>query len=98
MPESTLIGERVTRDVLKTITVPPATDTWKPIPHYDLLQAIDRQLAVRDIRIVKEEFALAHDNLRLFGVLELQVPGINGDHDYAFAMGVRTANDRSFAT
>ncbi len=93
-------GELVTRELLKTIPVPPATDTWKPIPHYDLVQAIDRQLAVRDIRIVKEEFALAHDNLRLFGVLELLVPGLNGGsgQDYAFAMGVRTANDRSFAT
>ena len=93
-------GDVVTREVLKTIPVPPATDTWKPIAHYDLVQALDRQLAVRDIRIVKEEFALAHDGLRLFGVLELVVPGTNGGSgvDYGFAMGIRTANDRSFAT
>jgi hypothetical protein len=90
----------VTREQLRFIAPPPATSTWKPIAHYDLVQAIDRQLAVRDIRIVKEEFALAHDGLRLFGILELLVPGTNGGSgtDYAFAMGVRTANDRSFAT
>lgn len=93
-------GELVTREVLKTIVAPPPTDTWKPIAHYDLVNAIDRQLAVRDIKVVKEEYALAHDGLRLFGVLELVVPGTNGGSgkDYHFAMGVRTANDRSFAT
>src|SRR5260370_31751126 len=93
-------GDVVTREVLRTIPVPAATDTWKPIAHFDLVQALDRQLAVRDIRITKEEFALAHDGLRLFGILELVVPGTNGcsGQDYAFAMGIRTANDRSFAT
>ena len=93
-------SQLLTRSDLKDIAPPPPTATWKPIAHYDLVQALDRQLAVRDIRIVKEEFALAHDGLRLFGVLELQVPGSNGTSgvDYNFAMGLRTANDRSFAT
>lgn len=93
-------SDLVTRADLKMIPAPPATSTWKPIAHYDLVQALDRQLAVRDIRIVKEEFALAHEGLRLFGVLELTVPGTNGGsgHEYNFAMGIRTANDRSFAT
>jgi hypothetical protein len=93
-------GDLVTRNDLKEIAPPPPTATWKPIAHYDLVQALDRQLAVRDIRIVKEEFALAHEGLRLFGVLELEVPGTNGGsgHDYSFAMGIRTANDRAFAT
>jgi hypothetical protein len=90
----------VTRDELPLIPTPPATATWKPIAHYDLIQALDRQLAVRDIRVVKEEFALTHHGLRLFGVLELAVTGMNGGsgEDYNFTMGIRTANDRSFAT
>jgi hypothetical protein len=93
-------SDRVTRDDLKAIAAPPSTPTWKPIAHYDLIQALDRQLLVRDIQIVKEEFALAHGGLRLFGVLDLEVPGTNGGsgRDYHFAMGIRTANDRSFAT
>jgi len=49
---------------------------------------------------VKESFALSRNGLRLFGVLDLTVPGTNGGsgRDYNFAMGIRTANDRSFAT
>jgi hypothetical protein len=93
-------SQLVTRTELSTVAVPPPTATWRPVAHYDLVQALDRQLAVRDIRIVKEEFALGHEGLRLFGVLELEVPGTNGSsgRDYHFAMGIRTANDRSFAT
>lgn len=87
----------VTRAELKAIPPPASTATWKPIAHYDLIQAIDRQLAVRDIRIVKEQFAVQREGLRLFGVLELAVPGPDPSADYRFAMGVRTANDRSEA-
>src|SRR5229473_993323 len=91
------VNDIITRAALKHIPAPPPTATWRPIAHYDLVQALDRQLAVRDIRIVKEELALAHEGLRLFGVLELEVPGTNGGsgRDYHFAMGIRTANDRS---
>ncbi len=81
----------VTRAQLQSLAPPPATATWKPIAHYDLIEAIGRQLAVRDIRIVKEEFALAHDDLRLFGVLELEVPGVIATHDYRTWPGPITA-------
>jgi hypothetical protein len=93
-------SQLVTRIQLFSVAAPAPTATWRPIAHYDLVQALDRQLAVRDIRIVKEEFTLAREGLRLFGVLELEIPSTNGGsgRDYHFAMGIRTANDRSFAT
>ena len=87
----------VSREHLKSLAPPAATATWKPIAHYDLVLAIDRQLAVRDIRIVGEQFAVQREGLRLFGVLELEVPGPTPSEHYRFAMGVRTANDRSEA-
>ena len=90
-------SQLVTRTDLMTMPAPAATLTWKPIAHYDLVQAIDRQLAVRDIRIVGEQFAVQRGGLRLFGVLELEVPGSAPSEEYRFALGVRTANDRSEA-
>ncbi len=90
-------SELVTREQLKFIAPPPATTTWKPVAHYDLVHAIDRQLAVRDVRIVKEQFALQREGLRLFGVLELDIDGVTPSEQYRFAMGIRTANDRSEA-
>lgn len=87
----------VTREQLKHFAPPPATPTWKPIAHYDLVDAIDRQLAVRDVKVVRDQFAVQREGLRLFGVLELEVPGPTPSEQYRFALGLRTANDRSEA-
>jgi len=87
-------SQLVTREDLLTIPPPPATSTWKPIAHGDLIQAIDRQLMVRGLRITKEQFAIQRDGARLFGVLELT---LDDAAEYCAALGIRTANDRSMA-
>ena len=84
----------VTRSELMTIPPPPGTPTWKPIAHADLIQAIDRQLAVRGIEIRKEQFAIQRQGTRLFAVLDL---AIETNEESCAAMGIRTANDRSMA-
>ena len=77
---------------LKLLETPPATDTWTPIPHYDLVVALEGQLRARGISIVKEQFAV--QKAKLFGVI---------DTDYQIteeggaAIGIRTANDKSLA-
>jgi hypothetical protein len=88
--QSTLIS----REQLMTIPPPPATSTWRPIAHGDLVSAIDRQLLVRGISIRKETFAVQRDGARLFAVLDLAV---ESSEEGCAAMGIRTANDRSMA-
>jgi len=87
-------SQLVTRSELMTIPPPPGTPTWKPIAHADLIQAIDRQLAVRGIEIRKEQFAIQRQGTRLFAVLDL---AIETNEESCAAMGIRTANDRSMA-
>jgi hypothetical protein len=84
----------VSREQLIAIPPPPATPTWRPIAHGDLVSAIDRQLLVRGITIAKETFAIQRDGARLFGVLDLS---IESSGECCAAMGIRTANDRSMA-
>ena len=84
----------VSREQLMTIPPPPATTTWRPIAHGDLVSAIDRQLLVRGITIRKETFAIQRDGARLFAVLDLS---IESSEESCAAMGIRTANDRSMA-
>ena len=84
----------VSREQLMTIPPPPATSTWRPIAHGDLVSAIDRQLLVRGITIRKETFAVQRDGARLFAVLDLS---IESSEESCAAMGIRTANDRSMA-
>lgn len=87
----------VTREQLKSLAPPPATATWRPIAHYDLVQTIDRQLAVREITIAREQFALQRDGQRLFGILELMVPDLVSGQEFRFALGIRNSNDKSEA-
>jgi hypothetical protein len=84
----------VTRSELKTIPPPPATETWKPVAHYDLIEAIDRQLRVRDVEIRAEHFAVQRDGARFFGVLDL---GLGERPDTCAAMGVRNSTDKSLS-
>jgi Domain of unknown function (DUF932) len=80
------------REGLKTLDTPPATESWTPIPHYDLVQALDGQLKARGITIVKEAFAV--QKAKLFGVIDTdwQVTEEGGA-----AIGLRTSNDKSLA-
>jgi hypothetical protein len=87
-------SQLVTRADLLTIPPPPATPTWKPIAHADLIQALDRQLLVRGITIQKEQFALQRQGARLFAVLDL---AYEETEEFCAALGIRTANDRSMA-
>ena len=84
----------VTRQELLQIPPPQPTATWKPIAHGDLVQAIDRQLLVRGIRIREERFAIQREGARLFAVLDL---ALEETEEFCAAMGIRTANDRSMA-
>ena len=80
------------REGLQALETPPPTDSWTPIPHYELVQALDGQLRARGINIVKESFAI--QKAKLFGVIDTdyQVAEEGGA-----AIGIRTSNDKSLA-
>src|SRR2546430_13532971 len=61
-------AEYIDREGLKALETPPATDTWTPIPHYELVTALEGQLRARGISIVKEQFAI--QKAKLFGVID----------------------------
>src|SRR4029453_14861576 len=85
-------ADYIDREGLKALVTPPATDTWTPIPHYDLVLALEGQLKARGISIVKEQFAV--QAAKLFGAIDTdyQVTEEGGA-----AIGIRTANDKSLA-
>jgi hypothetical protein len=85
---------RVTRAELADIDAPPATATWKPIPHATLVGAIHEELAHRHITVAKEEYAVQRRNHRLFGVMVLNY--LQTD-EFAAALAFRHANDMSEA-
>ena len=84
----------VTRAQLLAVSAPEPTGTFKPIPHFELVDVLDRVLNQSNIHIRSEQFALRRDGAVLFGVLELAY-GENSDG--VAALGLRTANNKSMS-
>jgi hypothetical protein len=84
-------ASKITRAQLAEIPEPQGTDTFKPIAHLALVTALLETLAFRHINIVKDEYAVSEDGMKLFGVLELE----NTFDGCRFALGLRNSNDKS---
>jgi hypothetical protein len=84
-------AEKITRGQLAEILPPEGTDTHKPIAHHALVSSLLETLAFRHINVVKDEYAVTPDGMRLFGVLELE----STFDGCRFALAVRNANDKS---
>jgi hypothetical protein len=84
-------ASKVKRGDLSLVPTPPATDTFKPIAHAALIDELERSLSFRHIQIVRDEYAVSPDGMKLFGLLELnaEFEGVR------FAIGLRNANDKS---
>ena len=98
---STLIahcgGTYRTRYELATIPTPAGTDTWKPVPHYDLVGSLVDDLGRRGITVAREQYAtVGRDGARLFGVMDLRINGLD-TADLSTSLGLRGANDRVMA-
>ena len=82
---------KMTRDQLVTILPPERTDTHKPIAHITLVESLLESLSFRHINVVKDEYAVSADGMKLFGVLDLETVG----DGFRFSLGLRNANDKS---
>jgi len=92
---STLIGYQgrtIPRETLALVPTPPSTETHRPIPHHEVVQALIETLGFRHIGVVQDEYAVSPDGMKMFGVLDLEtlmVPGCR------FAIGIRNSHDKS---
>lgn len=93
MSESMLLSQtgKIARQDLRVVPVPEGTRTHQPIPHHELVDALIETLAFRQISVIRDEYAVSKDGMKLFGVLDLE-SGMNGCH---YSIGVRNANDKS---
>ncbi len=82
---------KIGRPELKYISVPEATSTHQPISHYRIIEALLETLSFRHIQVIREEYAVSPDGMKMFGILDLEygMTGVN------FSIGIRNANDKS---
>ena len=94
--EGTLVAHRGARKLARAelveILPPEGTDTFKPIPHIDLVNSILEGLSFRHINVVRDEYAVTEDGMRLFGVMDLETTFGEGCR---FSLGLRNSNDKS---
>jgi hypothetical protein len=85
---------RVSRAELTTFDPPARTATWTPVKHSDLVEALHAELAHRGLQVRHEQYAVQKQGVMLFGTLDLHW---HDTDEYAAAIGLRTANDKSMA-
>src|SRR5271157_5437704 len=84
---STLIGyggRTIGREELALVPTPVATETHRPVPHHEIVQALVETLGFRHIGVVHDEYAVSPDGMKMFGVLDLETEM----HGARFSVGV----------
>lgn len=82
---------KITLEELKVIPTPPGSPTHQPVPHYEIVGALVETLSYRQISVVRDEYAVSSDGMKMFGVLDLETT-FDGCR---FSVGVRNSNDKS---
>lgn len=88
-------GELVDRDQLAAVATPESTATWTGVPHVELVRNVTASLEMAGLQIVHEQFGLAHEGQRMFGLMQVIDP-MKIESDYAVVIGVRNSHDRKF--
>jgi len=90
-------GKYVSRDEVACIDTPSSTDTWHPVPHMDVIEAVTEVVRAHCWDIESERFGLASEGQKLFGVMEItrssspqwhRCIGIRNSHDKSLAVGL----------
>lgn len=84
-------SSKITREELKVIPTPAGSATHQPLPHFEIVGALVETLSFRQISVVREEYAVSCDGMKMFGVLDLETT-FDGCR---FSVGVRNSNDKS---
>lgn len=82
---------KVSREDLKKLPVPESTRTHQPLSHFQIVETLEEALSFRYLRVVRDEYAVSPDGMRMFGVMDLSAE-FNGCR---FSIGLRNSNDKS---
>lgn len=91
-------ARRVEREALTLLPNPvPLGTRHRPIRHDELVAAVREQAQGHGLTVIREDYAVMRGGALLFGVMDLgdvQTPALDGT---GLALGLRSANDQSFA-
>lgn len=82
----------VSRAELNAVTVPEATETYRPVSHGETLAIVERSLAELGFAVRQERHALTRGEARFFSVLDLESRLADG---VGLSVGIRNSIDKS---
>jgi hypothetical protein len=95
MQKATLVAHcgarKVSREDLKELPIPEATRTHQPLSHLEIVEVLEEALSFRYLKIVRDEYAISPDGMKMFGVMDLSAE-FNGGR---FSIGLRNSNDKT---
>jgi hypothetical protein len=86
-------GRLVSEEELREYNAPPPEGRWFPIAHHDVLRKVKETLHEAGYKVERQKLALARNDHRFFGTLDLKTPLASGVN---LAVGVRNSTDKSF--
>jgi hypothetical protein len=86
-------GHLATIDELRGCHTPAPEGRWHPVAHATVLDRVKETLTGAGYMIRAEKYALARNDARFFGVLDLTAPLASG---VSLSVGVRNSVDKSF--
>lgn len=86
-------AEKLARQDLLALPVPEGTDTHTVIPHPEVVQAVVDSLAYRRIEVVKDEYGISKDGMRMFGFMTLNI----NENGVALGLAIRNSHDKTFS-
>ena len=84
----------VGRDAIAQVPTPAATASWKPVPHVEVIDAVTDMIQARRWRILDEQYGLARDGQKMFGVIRINR---SSSTEWSRCIGIRNSHDQSFA-
>ena len=84
-------SNKITREQLQIVPTPEGTPTHHPLAHHAIVEALLEALAFRHISVMRDEYAVSTDGMKMFGVLDLET----AFEGCRFSSGIRNANDKS---
>ncbi len=86
-------GRSATLDEVRSVNTPAALGRWHPTAHATVLDSVRETLTGAGYIVRAEKYALARNDQRFFGVLDLATPLVQG---VSLSVGVRNSTDKSF--
>ena len=87
-------GQFVDRNAVALVQTPERTESWKPVPHIEVIEAVTEVVKAHHWTITEEQFGLAHEGQKIFGVMKINK---TSSSDWVRCIGLRNSHDKSFS-